>query len=361
MSDFVDIRMRSFVQRYLDENYKHDQKLKSLRLCGRSSFSLTNGKFGGKKNVYIMSNGEKAVAMGTRTCRKSFGCPCCTPRIMAQYGTNIACAIDAMKKWYNQNAFMITFTLPHSCKMNSTMAMQILKNTWRLFIKDKCNRTRGYTKKDGSSSQYSISKNPCAKFRNDLGIDMYIRVYEMTWSKQNGWHYHIHALMWAPKKNWNKILQYEDMINDYWWKCAKIEATKFLNKIRPENKLNNALEVEKFYTDWRKNPVTGHRCVYISQENGKPVVQKSSFYITGWTGDVELASGSHRKTAREGHYNIRQILEAAYENRDNENLKNQFLSLYVESIKTIYRQKIIDTTKIKFHGIFLKQTERKGK
>jgi len=360
MSDYIDIKLRSFLQKYLDEHHKNEQELKSLRLCGRSSFSFS--PFGGPKNVYIMSNGEESSIMGTRTCKKSFGCPHCTPRIMAKYGTNIACAIEAMKKWYNQQAFMVTFTLPHSNKMSSKMTMQILKDTWRTFSRDLIKINREYTRKDGKVTKYSVHSSPFARFRNELNIDLFIRVFEMTWCKQNGWHYHIHALFWTPKKNWNKILQYEDALNDYWWKCAKRTATKYLNKVNPEDKLNNALKVEQFYTEWRKKPATGpHRSVFISKENGKPIVQNSSHYITGWTGDLELTGEIRSKIASQGHYNVRQLLECAYENRDDPETMNNFLELYVTAVKTIFRQKLIYTSTTKIDGMTFNQIVAKWK
>lgn len=276
----------------------------------------------------IMTDGEKSRVMNVLRCHSVWACPYCAPRVMAKKATDIACAIDALSKWHNQSAIMITFTLPHwrfaSCKDTLT----ILSQAWRMFSRAGNRAGFGkYTRKDGTIA--IKGKAPFGKFRQDLNITHSIKVYEVTWSEANGWHPHIHALYWVPNKNWDKILQYEKELSDYWWHCCKFCGERYLKAAHPE-------QYEKYFQAvYNDNKKSKHASLWISKDHGKPIKQKSSMYIAGWSADAEMCGGHKTKKGNVDdngvkHYSMHELIEEAYDMREFPSVSNKFLKLYCE-------------------------------
>ena len=349
--DVVDTRAQTFLQRYITRKKIYSPKLDGIHHCG--SRIVPTGK---QDAVFLVSDLEdKSRFYGLACCHSPWCCPRCTPRVMADKGADIACAIDALSQNHGQLAFMVTFTLPHTKKMTAKDSFNILKDTWRLF-------TRGGNGKSHLSKQYTIkshagdgrrksqsSYRSCnvnddtkcgdvvtydlqcndqyVKFRRELGITHWVKVYEFTYG-ENGWHPHIHALFWVPKKNFSKVLSYKDGLIDLWWKSAKRAALKYWNKLNPDKAEENKLAVEEYYNEWRKNPLDGHRSVYFStDENGKLIVQKSSFYVSGWSTNHEMTGLSAKVTKRDGQYTPFQLLGLAMKGAVNE---DKWMSLFLE-------------------------------
>ena len=310
-----DNRLLTMWQKHLKTTtHIYKKNLTGFKLCG----SQATRNPGAIPSAVIMSNGEKTRIVGIQTCHSAWACPRCTPRVMAQYGTRIACAIEALEKKYNQYAVMITFTLPHTDHMTCWEAFKILQDTWRQFARRGSTKvTRKHTCKDGTEKTYKISTNAYNAMRSELGIKHFVRVYEATYGEDNGWHPHIHALYWIPKQNFNKVVDYEESLIEAWWSAAKNCALKFYG---------NQEYVDKLYADYKKHPVTGHKSVFISRnKDGKPRKQESSHYVVGWTGDFELTNIKSKNAHYEGHYSPNQILQMAY---DNPSQKEYWLNLY---------------------------------
>ena len=320
LNEVSDNRLRVYLQNVVAKSMFRTS-LKNLRLCG-SRVMLT----GSIPAVFLLSSGDSAKFWGTASCHSPWSCPHCTPRVMAQKGNDIACAIDAMAKWYKQYACMITFTLPHTKFMSCEDTLKILKLTWRHFVRagNKGKKISNYTLKlsvgeenhrggkatgmKGDVHTYAKSAGAYGELRENLEIKHSIRVYEFTWG-ENGWHPHIHALFWIPKNKFDSVVDYENRLVDFWWHCAKYQAKKYYEK---KGDTNAAACVDEFYTDWKKITVDGHKSVYISKDkNNKPVKQQSSHYISGWSGNHEL-TGLSIKTAHEGHLTPFEILEKSY-------------------------------------------------
>ncbi len=351
-----DSRLAGFLKRQITINQPSNPKLANLKFCG-SQIVKQQGAF---PAVFLLSDGEKSRLFGNTSCRSAWACPKCMPIVMAKKGTDIACAIDALAKWYDEYAFMITFTLPHSKYMSCTDALTVLQWTWRDFTKNKRRaKLRNYTLKlsvgeenhkggnavgkAGEVRQYFVKADAWGGFREDLQIQHSVRVYEFTWSEKNGWHPHIHALFWTKKKNFAKILNYEDELLERWWKCAKRAALKYWNVKFPDKKEENKKAVEDYYTDWRMKSKDGHKSLFISRdkETGKAEIKKSSYYIAGWSGDAECTA-SNFKTAANGHFTPYQMLKRAYEDA---RLVEKFIPLYLEYCNTVFARRRVEYSK----------------
>ena len=325
-------RLATKFKKYLRQSGQFD-KLPNIFYCG----SQVIKQKGSLPAVFLLSNekDEKAKFFGTTSCHSAWACPKCTAKVMAQKGGNIACAIDALAKWKQQYAFMVTFTLPHTKSMSAKETFDILQKSWRDFCKGystdrvykykrNVNQEKNAHNPHCTEKEYVTIKTSGTSFKNSfgrmhaqLGIKYFVKVYEFTWSDNNSWHPHIHALLWTHKDNWNKILSYQNDIFELWWKVCKKNTAKVCGKEL----------AEELYTDWRKEPVTGHRSLFISvDKKGKVVKQSSSMYICGWNGydeknssdaqgelkngNVELTALNYKK-ASEGHYTPNQLLEQA--------------------------------------------------
>lgn len=331
-----DSRLLSFLQKHLAANYANDKRVKNVRYCGSQHLKKA------LPAVFVITDGKSSRLTGISRCHSSWSCPVCTAKRMAEYGSRIACALDALQKRYDMSAFMMTITIPHLKWMKGNDTYTILQRAWRAFSKE-CNpiRTAKYTLKKtigedgravgnaGEEKTYRKTyRAPFPNMRKKLGITHNIRVYEFTWSEKNGWHPHIHALFWLPNANFDKLNDgWEEKLSNSWWDIAERECLRYLNEKYPDTLEANAKQTQNLFCEWRRTPKTGHRNIFFSKDDhGKVKKVKSSWYISGWGGDNELTN-NNQKIASEGHYAPHQILETAYKDITK---RKQFLSLYVE-------------------------------
>lgn len=331
-------RLATTLKKYINSQQTLKLQLPNLYYCGRKIIR----PLGTEPAVFLLANEkDEAKFFGNATCHSAWACPSCTAKVMAKKGTDIACMIDLQKKWYNKNAFMLTFTLPHTSNMTCEETFKILLATWRMFagignrksitqkyklkLTDGEKNTRGgkaaKNGKAGDIRVYQKGNDPYGAFRTELGINLHVKVYEFTWGK-NSWHPHIHALFWTDRKNFNddSITKHIPILNERWWHCAKHCTTK----------LHSKEYTDELFTDWRKE----HNSVTLSTDkDGKARIQNSSHYISGWSGenwsgDKELTKGtSNYKQAQEGHLTPYQIISMTETDPEN---KEKWLKLYVE-------------------------------
>jgi len=322
-----DHRLASFLQRQLATNpsifgkMNGDRELlKGLRLCGSQAVRTPMMK----PAVFLVKSDESANFTMSQHCHSTWACPYCTPRIMAAKGSDIAVQIDALAKWKGEHAFMVTFTLPHLPFMSIYATYTILLQAWDYFSRRNKGQKKYVRKDTGEVVTYNLNGN-LPQFKRDLQIKNMVRVYEFTWGI-NSWHPHIHALMWTPKQNWNKVLGYEQMLRKSWWHAVKKFTTKYYVERYPDDPEKAQKILSEIFLDYKQ----GDRALWISKDkHGKLILQKSSHYISGWTGDMEL-TGSPIKRAQFGHYNPEQILRAAYFNRNFPQIRDDLLKLYIE-------------------------------
>lgn len=364
-----DSRLAGFLKRQIQLRQPKNPKLDNLKLCGSQIIKQS----GASPAVFLLSDGENARFFGHTSCRSAWSCPKCMPIVMAKKGSDIACAIDALATWYKLYPFMITFTLPHSKYMTCEDSSTILHDCWRMFTKfkktsngeytlrsDVQKRNKTYGNADGAKNEFDkravgkkgekriyVKKGDAwALCREELNIEHSVRVYEYTWSEENGWHPHIHALFWTKKENFSngKILSFEKDLLARWWHCAKHAALKYWNKKFPDKKEENKKAVEDYYTDWRMKSKDGHKSLFISRDkddSSKVDIKKSSYYVVGWSGDSELTRSNY-KTAAKGHFTPYQILSMAYENAT---LIDKYIPLYLEYCNTTYGRRRVEFSK----------------
>lgn len=353
-----DNRLKSFWQRQIfsNEDLNHTKALDGLKYCGSQAIPISDGL--NMPAVYIIrekSTAETKIA-NLMFCHSAWACPHCTPRVMAEKGNTIACAIDALAKWYQQKAFMITFTIPHDNSMSLQYCKELMKRTWRSFTRNGKKQTRKYNLKIstdrkntwsykdnrylneydkravgqiGEERIYDVRTDIWGIFREELQIKHWVKVYEVTWSEENGWHFHIHALFWTHKDNFSKIADYQDELYNRWWITSKRQYQKLLNEKYPDQPEKNAEIANTYFSNQKKYADGIHRSLYISQDkNGNIRPISSSNYIAGWGGNMELTASYERKNCKkEGHYTPFQILRLAQQDY---RLKDYYLSIFAE-------------------------------
>lgn len=340
--EIADNQVKYFFQKQITQNPivhpRQQEALKGFKLCGSQIIPTS------APAVFILSDGVKAKTFGNAHCHSAWACPECTAKVMAEKGADIGCLIDALAEWHKQIPFMVTFTIPHTEKMTCKETLQVLKNTWYKFTHDSYKARRKYTIKSnqtrtnkrgekvickkGEQVTYEHYHSDYARFRHMLDIQHMVRVYEVTHG-ENGWHPHIHVLYWVPKEKFNQVKNFEQKLVDLWWHKSKMAALAFWNKKHPDQKEKNEQRVNVLYSDFMKNCNGSHRSVYFSKDsNGDILKIKSSYYIAGWGGNMEL-TGAHLKKARKGHMTPHQIIDAAY-HADSAEKRDFYLKLYIE-------------------------------
>lgn len=237
---------------------------------------------------------------------------------MAHYASEIACAIEAVRK-VGQVGVMITFTVPHWTQHNLSQTGKLLYSSWKRLVAQG-NKTR---KARNSKGVAYMTSDVFASFCETFNCTRRIRVTDLTWGV-NSWHPHFHAIFFVDKDKVNKILDWEPVLKARWRDCVQKEIRHVMCKESPA-------DVEKYIAKLysTKDP-RNQNDVYISRDKknpSKPLICDSSWYICGWTADKEV-TGSRRKSAGKGHLTPYDILELAYKCRHNED--NPYIELYKE-------------------------------
>lgn len=317
-SEPTDSRLAYFLQQYLTTHATvGNDKLKGLRLCGSQALHQT----GRQPKVFLMSNGKKSKFFGLNHCNSVWSCPICTPINMGKKAARIAGAIDALAKWLNQSACMITFTLPHMRGMTLEETFDILRESWRAFAKE--------TSEKRMRNGYMKGANAYGRFRDQCCVEHFVRMFEITWGKKS-WHPHIHALFWVPNDKFSQIADHEKDMFELWWHITRKSTKKILSKTREKTEAESM--VEFLYQDEFKHCRNGHRSLFISKNaDGTVKRQSSAQYLSGfngqgWAAENEL-TGLHLKTAKRDHYTPYQMLTKAYEDP---RYRDFWMRLYLE-------------------------------
>lgn len=314
-----DSRLAHFLQRYIvKSDQSQNPKLKNVKLCGSQ---LMHQK-GTPTRMYLTTNGKASHFLGVTRCNSVWSCPICMPVNTAKKAARIGGAIDALAKHYNQYACMITFTLPHMAGMTLAETFTILRQTWRDFAKT--------TTEKRMQNGYLKGANAYGRFRDQLQVRHYAKMYEVTWGK-NSWHPHIHCLFWTPNDKFNKIADHESDLFELWWHYAKVNTRKVLRKSRTKDEAESV--TARLFADSNKYPKDGHRALYISKTKDGDIRKVSSAnYLAGFTkhgegaGENELTA-LHYKDAKGDNMTPYQMLVKAYRNKK---LHNMYMRLYLE-------------------------------
>lgn len=292
-TEIYDRTLHDYLHKLINERCTVQQKvqLKSLRLCGRNVIKSDAGQTG----VFLLSNKKSSRFFGITMCKNTFACPCCSAHRMSIYAAQIALALDEMEK-RGYVGFMVTFTIPHLRYMFCREVTDILYNTYSYYRRTMKQTSKNKNKKGSISRQFYL----------DCGIEHSVTVCEYTYGK-NGWHPHFHAIYWTKKENADKILSWEERLNEFWLKQAKRHTKKYWleHRTQCEDLIDNTLD--SLYSKCEKDAG-----LYISKKDGELAISKSSDYICGWGADKEVTGNYRKKASDEEHRTPYQILEDAY-------------------------------------------------
>lgn len=302
------------------------EKTKGFRFCG----SRVIHQLGAQPAVFVVrvsydKHADTTRYFGNANCHSAWACPYCTARVMAAKSTRIAAAIDALAD-QNQYAVMFTFTMPHLAFMSCAESFQILKTAWRLFVRgaNKGYVTRKHKLQDGTVTQYKIRNSEYGVLREELNIRHCVRVYEFTHGK-NGWHPHVHMLVWIPKNNFDKVTDYESNLNKAWMHALKVKAKQYWREQNP-NMSDDDIDAKAEALFARS---ANHPGFTISKNpDGTPRRTTSSQYISGWQAHEELTRTDLKK-ARNGHLTPHQIMDNALAAKTADE-RDKWLALYTE-------------------------------
>lgn len=330
MDDFIsDHKLRTMLQDYLSTQPNYDG-LKNLALCSKGTIpTLTNTE----PAVFLYTNDKlkRAKLSGVILCHSAWACPYCSARVMAKKGADIACLIDALSTWHNQIAIMITYTIPHLPKMSCKTTYDCIRKIWRHFTKTKSKKN--YTTKDGTQRTYYFKAY--GGFQDTMNSNYNVKIYEFTWGKYS-WHPHIHQLFFLPKEKLSQVKDWIEPLRKSWRKSTEAIMSKELDEKTFQDIMTYPHKEENNYG------------FYISlDENGNPRIQKSSYYVSGWSGDREVTGLSY-KTPHEGHYTPQMLLQEVYENNDDTPIEyNKYFKLYLEYAKATRKTRRVEFSKQK--------------
>lgn len=311
-SEISNNRLLRLLRGKIAKNAGDIKTMKSTLYCGSQ---VTRQGVGTVPAVYVLANNVDAKFYGTTTCKNAWFCPSCSAKVMAKYAAEIACAIEAIHQYKNQVACMITFTIPHTSGMKCEETADILFDTWKAFnVRGNHNLKTKWNQKD-----------PFASFCEEFNCKHRIKVGEFTWG-DNGWHPHFHCLFFVDKAKLQKVIKWQELLNNRWYALARRQTIKKWNKLFPDQKDKNKIRADIMYDKMDK---AGSKGCYISvDKDGKVIEQKSSRYICGWGADRELTGNYQNKATNEGHMSPQQILQKAEDTSGDE--REKWLDLYME-------------------------------
>lgn len=155
--------LRFETRRYLVQRYYADQIWEpNLIACGQPLLNV-NG-------VLVQKHGERAGFGGLKTCGRSSVCPVCAAKV----GSHRASEIEQVCSHFaNGTVVMLTLTMRHNIGQSLEYLWNGLTRSWKA-----ATNGRGWRRE-----------------RDNFGISGYVCNREATWGYDNGWHLHVHALL----------------------------------------------------------------------------------------------------------------------------------------------------------------------
>ena len=314
IKDVADHRLRAYIQKRL----RGKPGFSSVKYCG-TKINPTRQT----QTVMIISDGKKVIPLGTQNCNSPWICPTCFPHKMNILQSRITAAIEACEK-QELAGFMITLTLPHIKPLPLKITIRQLKAAWRRF------NMHAYVKSRTHSALGNFIKEFDVKYR--------FMAYEVTYG-ENGWHPHIHALWFVPKKKLQKVAEHEQLLRDH-WNRSLIKEQKILKEW--------ATEANFDLKDFLKRAEKGlyaKASFYISKtKDGKIRKADSASYFASWDnhasetktkrskGGIENeVTRAGLKTAREGHKTQFQLIADSFLlQKTNPEKSNRYWELFYE-------------------------------
>lgn len=140
----------------------------------------------------VRLHGGKAYMSGLEHCASPWCCPVCTPVIRARRARDLR---DTIRYWQEDPAHslaFVTLTIPHGPGDGLADMIALVGPAW--------SRLAG-------SQRWR-------RLREKKGIRHYVRSMEITWSPGNGWHVHLHLLLYLDQAHDSRELQ--ESLRDLW-------------------------------------------------------------------------------------------------------------------------------------------------
>lgn len=156
--------------------------IKRVRRCGRF-LAPGAGAVGVKFSPASPNSGASSGFSGLERCGSVWACPACSARVAAHRAGQLA---DGCKAWIEQGGTiaMVTLTMRHHAGMPLKKLWDAKSRAWRAV-----HNNRGYRED-----------------KERAGIEGWVTGTEVTHGK-NGWHVHIHCLLFCSKNNSDDVLE----------------------------------------------------------------------------------------------------------------------------------------------------------
>lgn len=147
---------------------------KRFKACGRTPVNCG----GVMLRMTSTKDGARAGLAGLSTCGSVWLCPVCSAKVAAQRADEVTSVIKGGIK-AGLSAYMLTLTLRHDKAHTLDQVQKAVNSGWRAI-------TSGRT---GQS------------LKADYGLKGWLKAVEITWSPANGWHVHLHVLVFLEPSN----------------------------------------------------------------------------------------------------------------------------------------------------------------
>jgi len=181
---------------------------RSVRWCGVAPQRLTGGEYA-DVTVWRKAKAEgwEAGFTGLQTCGSPWGCPCCMVKLAAERSELLERVVS---RWGLERVLMLTLTVRHGPVLLKPMREQ-MSAAWKWL-----QQTREFR-----------------ELVRRFGLE-FVRALEATWSEENSWHPHAHALLFldrvpsADDVAWMKerffVLWHEAVVRFLGARCAPSRA-----------------------------------------------------------------------------------------------------------------------------------------
>ncbi len=236
----------------------------ALPRCAKCGMSV-------KSAVGISTNGKRSAFSGVMRCGSIWACPVCS-------GIIRTARADEVSKMVERNAsgalVFGTLTVRHHAGMPLQMLLDAVMAGW----------------------QKMVTGSPWKRMRQRYGVQGYVRATEVTYSRGNGWHPHIHFIM-----------PLDAPLSD--------EEAQALRAWLIDRWRSMVMRVAKKYGDWDIRPDDAHG-IDLQVKHEYKACEKAAEYITKWQADkgmaeigMEIARGDAKSGRAAGSINPFQLLD----------------------------------------------------
>lgn len=287
------------------------------------------------QGVHILKSDNHSKFVGVLHCHRHSVCPVCAAFKHSKLKYYLNAAFQ-MQKQQNLVAFMTTFTIVSAKNIvkdsSSNSIIEIsAKEMLELLL---------LTQKKFNQNKFF------AKLKKDLSISDSFFVTETTYSLDNGWHPHNHALYWLPAENLNTLNSLEKKFQEKWKLCQKLAIEQFYKCDEDSNSDEDFIKRMKRNLLLRVLEHSKASGLVFSKEEEKIRIADSSNYF--WS-DVDEVTGIKFKKARgKNSRTIFELLQDALLNED-----NLAWSKYIEFAQATYKKQVF-----RFSQNFLKKIKQ---